>query len=258
MDWLASQERALFFALNGHPGGALPRALAVALLTGSRDGLCWWVVTVLLSLTGGRRGRRVAVTAATALALAALAAWGLRGLVERAVPALQYGDVYSLAAFVPPFSFPAARVAESFAAVPFFGRGRSVRAGVVWAVAVLVADAGIYAGAHLPSDALGGAAIGLLAARVAIWLLGSPFRRRPGPFLPLSRSVRRASGPRRPGAPQGIAAARPWARQPPRTGRPRSGGSRQSGGRSCGPRIRSTQARLRRPPARGPAPGADA
>lgn len=201
MDWLASQDRVLFFALNGHPGGALPRALAVALLTGSRGGLCWWVAAALLSLTGGRRGRRVAVTAATALALAALAASGLRGLVERAVPAVQYGDVYTLAAFVPPFSFPAARVAEAFAAVPFFGRGRGARATLVWAVAALVADAGIYAGAHLPSDALGGAAIGLLAARVAIWLLGNPFRRRPGPFLHLSRPAVGGSAPGRPGTP---------------------------------------------------------
>lgn len=188
MDWLAAKERGLFFTLNGHPAGTLPHACAALLLAISRGDVCWWALFALVFLVGGRRGRRVALTGALALLLAHAGAWGLRGLVQRAAPIEQYGT----AAFVQPgvaptFSFPWAAAAGAFAALPFLTRGGGVPAGAVWVLAVLLAAVGVYTGAAFPTDVLAGAAVGLASAGTAVWLLGDPFRRRPGPLLPLRR-----------------------------------------------------------------------
>jgi membrane-associated phospholipid phosphatase len=185
VDWLAARERTIFFALDGHPAGAVARALAVALLVVSRRGLVWWVLLACAFVFGGRRARRVAVTAAVALALAGLLSWGVEGLFQREVPALAYGSgVFSLARFQPRFSFPEARAALAFAALPFLGRGRGGAALILWVLGVLTALAGIWAGAYYPTDALAGAALGWVGARLAVWLLGSPFRRPPGHLVP--------------------------------------------------------------------------
>lgn len=190
MDWLALKERGVFLLLNAHPAGSLPRALFTILLTISRGGACWWAILGAMFLLGGRRGRRVAVTAALALGLADLAAWGLQGLVQGALPIVQYGGgVITLPRFQPLFSFPDARAALACAVVPFLTHRRGAARWVFGIGALLISDAGIYAGWHLPSDALGGMLVGLVAACAAVWVLGNPFIRQPGPLLPLSRGT---------------------------------------------------------------------
>jgi membrane-associated phospholipid phosphatase len=189
VDWLAAKERALFFAIDGHPPWPVARLLASLLLTVSAGDACWWVLFGLYFLVGRRRGRRVAVTGALALLLAHGAAWGLRGLVQRAAP----GEVYGAAVFVLP------RFAPAFA---FLARGGDAPATFLRVVAALLCAAGVYAGVHFPSDAAAGALLGALAARAAVWLLGDPFRRRTGTVLPFRRRgeavAARPQGPPRP------------------------------------------------------------
>jgi len=182
----------LFLLLNGHPAAALARALAGLLLRVGTGGACWLALFLFVFLIGGRRGRRIALTGALAVLLAhAVAAWGLEGLVQRADPRLVLPPgVFTLAPFQPPFSFPATRVAAAFAALPFLNRGGTTATALVWAVAVGLAWAEVYGGAAFPTDALAGLLIGLACARLATWLLGDPFRRRPGPLIPLSRRGR--------------------------------------------------------------------
>lgn len=175
---IAALEHGLFLALNGHPAGAPVRASVRFLLHISAHGACWLVLFAIIFLFGGRRGRRVALTGALAVILAQfLAADVLRGLVQRADPASQYSNVFLMQSFAVPFSFPASRAAASFAALPFLGRGSRFATSVFRIFAVLIAYAGVYSGAHFPSDALGGAVVGLFAAALTVWILGNPYRR---------------------------------------------------------------------------------
>lgn len=191
--WAADDSLLRLFA--GHPFGGLPRALADFALLLSGHGVCWLVLFLLLFLAGGRRGRRVALTGVLAVLLAhAVAAWGLEGLFQRPDPATALSPLATLPAFQQRFSFPAVRLAESFAALPFLTRGGPAATGLLWALTGGVAWAELYAGAAYPTDLLTGAVVGLACAGLAVWLLGNPFRRRGGQVIPLPRRGRRLAG----------------------------------------------------------------
>lgn len=195
MHWVWAADSLLFRAIYGHPAGALPRALAAALLWIAAGGACWLAVFLLLFLGGGRRGRRIALTGALAVLLAhAAAVWGLQGLLQRAGPADTYSNVALLAGAGGPFSFPAGRVAQAFAAVPFLARGSGAGPTLTWTLLAALAYSSVYVGASFPTDVAGGAAVGLVCAGCALWLLGNPFRRRAGQLLPLRRRQRLRGG----------------------------------------------------------------
>ena len=191
MHWLWAADGMVFHAIYGTPRGALPRGLASLLLRIGTGGALWLILFALLFLGGGRRGRRVALTGALAVLLAhAAAVWGLQGLFQRAGPSATYPGVTLLARWSGPFSFPAGRVAQAFAAAPLLTRGSGAGPVVVWSLVIGVAYASIYIGASFPTDAAAGAAVGLACAGGAVWLLGDPFRRRAGLLLPLPRRQR--------------------------------------------------------------------
>ncbi len=171
-------------ALAGHP--AWLRPAAVSLLHLSRAGALWLVLFALFFLIGGRRGRRIAITGAVAVLLAhALAVWGLQGLFQRAGPAQTLPGLHILSVPQPPFSFPAERTAQAFAAAPFLTRGTGAGPAVVWTLVGAVAWADAFSGLYFPTDVLAGAAVGVGSAMVAMWLLGDPFHRPRGHLLPL-------------------------------------------------------------------------
>src|SRR5579875_3180450 len=160
----------------GHLAGAAVRLL----LDLGRHGLIWIVLLALTFLLGGRRGRRLAVTGAAALGLAAvLAELVLLGLVERAGPSAVLGSAVHVTVPNPaPFSFPCAVAALAFATAPLLARLGSAWAAATWLLACAIAIAAVAAGQCFPSDALAGLLTGILCARVAVWALGEPLRRR--------------------------------------------------------------------------------
>ncbi len=202
MAWLWQADRSLFFLINGRPGGAPARDIAMAALWLTSGAACWLTVFGLGFVLGGRRGRRLAVTGLVALLLAhAGAVWGLQGLAQRATPAHTYAGVRLLAGVaMPRFSLPAARVAEACASWPLLRRAGGLMRLLAGGLAAAVAWAAVYSGAHFPSDVAAGAVIGLLSAAASVWLLGDPFARRRGAFVPLparARRGRRLPGPGR-------------------------------------------------------------
>jgi undecaprenyl-diphosphatase len=158
-----------------------------------RHGLLWLVLFGLIFALGGRRGRRLAVTGAVALGVAAvLAELVLSGLFERAGPAAVLGSALRVTVPNPaPFSFPSAPAALGFAAAPLLARLGPAWAALCWPCAAAVAAAAVAAGQCFPSDALGGLLVGLVAARLTVWALGEPLRRRGRPF----RSAQRRPAP---------------------------------------------------------------
>jgi undecaprenyl-diphosphatase len=199
--WVWVLDTIVFHAAYDHPPGALMRSVTRLLLRVATGGVCWLALFALLFVGGGRRGRRIALTGALAVLLAhAAGVWGLQGLFQRPGPAETYSGVTLLAHSADPFSFPSGRVAQAFAAAPFLTRGSGAGPAVLWMVVAAIAYACVYAGASFPSDVAGGAALGLLCAAGAVWLLGNPFVRRRGHLVPLPRRVRGAAGhlPRQP------------------------------------------------------------
>ena len=189
MHWLWAADRLLFLALDGHPAGAPFRAVAEFLLRISTGGALWLGLFALGFIAGGPRGRRVAVTGALAVLIAhVVAVWGLQGLFQRADPSHQLAGAHVLTAFQPVFSFPATRVAQAFAALPYLSRSGGAGTVLFWGLAVAVAVSCVYAGIAFPTDVLGGMAVGWATAAGARWILGDPFIRRRGAIVPLARS----------------------------------------------------------------------
>ncbi len=191
MHWLWAWDQALFLRLNGRPSGGLARGAAVLFMHLSSGGLLWLALFALGFLGGGRRGRRIALTGALAVLLAhAAAVWALAGLVQRSDPAQVVPGTLVLGPFQPRFSFPASRVAEAFAALPYLSRGGRAPTTLFWCLGLAVAFSCVYVGAAFPTDVLGGALVGWGCAALARWLLGNPFRPRRGQVVPLSRAAR--------------------------------------------------------------------
>jgi hypothetical protein len=177
---LAHVDQALLLRLVHLASGRLAGDLVRLLLAIGRHGAVWIVLLALVFTLGGRRGRRLAVTTAASLGLAAvLAELVLMGLVERAGPSSVLGSAVHVTVPNPaPFSFPCAVAALAFAAAPLLARLGSAWAGATWPLACAIALAAVAAGQCFPSDALAGLLTGLACARIAVWALGEPLRRR--------------------------------------------------------------------------------
>jgi membrane-associated phospholipid phosphatase len=166
---VSAAEIAVFHAVNGLPGAA------------------YWPVWVVMQLGQVLAVPATAVVALVArrvrlaldLALSGAAAYVLAKVVKvvvyRGRPGQLLDDVILRHAPASGHGFVAGHAATAFAlaaaAFPYLGkRGRWVAVGA----AAIVAAARVYVGAHLPLDALGGAALGWMSASVVHVLLGSP------------------------------------------------------------------------------------
>jgi membrane-associated phospholipid phosphatase len=69
------------------------------------------------------------------------------------------------------FSFPSAHAANSFAMATVIAWRFPRIAALGFAVAFVVAYSRVYVGVHYPLDAIGGAVVGLVAGRLAVWIV---------------------------------------------------------------------------------------
>jgi membrane-associated phospholipid phosphatase len=177
---LSRIDQAILLRLVHMASGGLAADLVRLLLAVARHGAVWIVLAALVFILGGRRGRRLAITTGAALGMAAvLAELILMGLVERAGPSTVLGSAVHVTVPNPaPFSFPCAVAALSFAAAPLLARLGSAWAVSCWLLATGIALAAVAAGQCFPSDAIGGLLTGVLCARITVWALGEPMRRR--------------------------------------------------------------------------------
>jgi len=103
--------------------------------------------------------------AALGIGLAVLLANALaKPFVERHRPYVEFPDVVLLAGVQRSTSFPSTHSASAFAGAYALSRAFPQFSAVLWLLAGLVAASRVYVGVHFPLDAIGGAAIGVLAA----------------------------------------------------------------------------------------------
>lgn len=182
MGGIIAFDKAAFLAINhGLARFHLDKPMVLLGQLGT-GGAVWFGLLLLVFVFGGRGGRRLAVTGAVAIVAAALITDEvLKGLVQRPRPfdATQLGDLVRIVGSRPGgFSFPSGHAATSFAAAALLSRLGGGWAWTVWLLASLIGLSRIYVGAHFPLDVVGGAAVGLFSAWLAVRLLGDPLARR--------------------------------------------------------------------------------
>ena len=130
------------------------------------NGRLWMGVAAALAVSGGRFRRRAALRGLFALALASATANGPAKLVFRRRRPAAGRVVSRLPGFPRPetSSFPSGHAASGFAFAVGAGQEAPVLAGPLLALAALVGYTRVHSGAHYPSDAAVGAALGVGAA----------------------------------------------------------------------------------------------
>jgi undecaprenyl-diphosphatase len=176
---LLDLDTALFLLVNGAAGnGALDR---VMVFVTTQD---HWVpvlvgLWVALVVWGGKRGRMAAAMLVVAVALSdQLSSAVLKPIVARVRPAnaLPDGAVDLLVGRSRAFSFPSSHAANTAAAAAVLAWRWPRWAPLACAVAALVAISRVYVGLHYPGDVLGGAVLGVMCGRGAIWVVAASVR----------------------------------------------------------------------------------
>jgi len=156
---VSSWERAVFRAINDLPDFLYPPVWVLM-----QFGSFWAIVAVGVVALAFRRFR-LAIGLAIAGVSVYLLAELLKAIVDRPRPAALLTDVHIRGAVPTGNGFPSghASVACALAVIAWLWFGPRVR-WIFIAAAAVVCFARVYVGAHLPLDALGGAALGVASA----------------------------------------------------------------------------------------------
>lgn len=176
---LLQLDLAVFHLVNGGPGHPVLDRVMVAVTTQDT-----WVpvlagLWLALVVWGGRKGRMAAAMLVAAVALSdQIACSVLKPIVGRLRPAnaLPEGAVRMLVGKSSAFSFPSAHAANSWAAATVVSWRWPRFALLAFALAALVAYSRVYVGLHFPGDVVGGAVLGLMCGRGAIWMVAASVR----------------------------------------------------------------------------------
>ena len=127
-----------------------------------RLGLLW--IVLALVLCGVYRRLGVLWLTLIAVALADWSATGLKALIDRDRPPVDYARPKALVPVPRDASFPSGHAATSFAAATMLTFAFPRLAPGLFVLAAAVAFSRVYVGVHYPLDVVGGAALGVLVA----------------------------------------------------------------------------------------------
>jgi undecaprenyl-diphosphatase len=139
-----------------------------------RLGLLW--IVLALVLCGVYRRWGALWLTLIAVALADWSATGLKALIDRDRPPVDYARPKALVPVPRDPSFPSGHAATSFAAATVLTFAFPRLAPALFVLAGAVAFSRVYVGVHYPLDVVGGAALGVLVATVLRLLVRARLR----------------------------------------------------------------------------------
>ncbi len=136
----------------------------------------WYVAYIILFLILIFKGGRIGRIASVALIILIIttdqfSSFFLKNLIGRVRPCNIFIDLNVLVTCTESYSFPSSHAVNNFAAAMFFSRLYPKLKWSFFAVAVLQAFSRPYVGVHYPSDAIGGALIGLFFGYIYSFLV---------------------------------------------------------------------------------------
>lgn len=136
----------------------------------------WYVAYIILFLILVIKGGRIGRIASIALIFLIIttdqfSSFFLKNLIARVRPCNVFTDLNVLVTCTESFSFPSSHAVNNFAAAMFFAKLFPKLKWPFFIVAILEAFSRPYVGVHYPSDAVGGALIGLLFGYIFAFLV---------------------------------------------------------------------------------------
>jgi undecaprenyl-diphosphatase len=180
ISWYIGLDRQLFFLINGTLTHPVLDAVMRAITTQENWYPLLGGLAVALLIWGGRRGRMAVAMLVIAVAVTDQVACSLlKPLIGRARPpnALPAESVRLLVGATTACSFPSAHAANSFAMATVVSWRFPAFSIVAFLIAAAVGYSRVYVGVHYPLDSIGGALLGLLTGRLAIWIVVALRRR---------------------------------------------------------------------------------
>lgn len=138
------------------------------------DGPVWAVLSLILLVLGGPKGRHAVILVAASTVLCVAIFKALKGATSRKRPFETYPDLLMEYSLPPPdaFSFPSGHSMNAFAIAVIMGYYFPFMMLPLLALALLIAASRVFLALHYPTDCLAGALVGVLVARGLIFFAG--------------------------------------------------------------------------------------
>jgi len=175
IDFLYGIDRSVFFFIhlvlrNDILDAVMPFLTNLNQMTGGR--VFFIAVGVLLLAVGGRTGRIVVLALVLTITVSdQLSSTLIKSVVQRERPCHVLPDVRPLVDCGSGKSFPSSHAVNMFAAAAVFAYGYRRWTWVFYTLAGVIAFSRVYVGVHYPSDAAGGAVIGVLIGLGMVYII---------------------------------------------------------------------------------------
>lgn len=137
-------------------------------------GLLW--IFIALGLIISKKYRKIGIMTIAALILTSILGEGIiKHLVQRIRPCANIQTINMLITKPLSYSFPSGHTASSFAAAGILAKYFKDSSFEFFILAFLVAFSRLYLYVHYPSDILGGIILGLICAKVVLWIFEKNF-----------------------------------------------------------------------------------
>ncbi|WP_333860041.1 phosphatase PAP2 family protein [Clostridium sp.] len=161
-------ENILSYIANNMHNHALDKIMIVFTSLGNK-GLIWIVISMFLITI--KKYRKIGIMVLVALIIGSISGEGLlKHLFKRTRPFYFVPDMKLLIAKPVSYSFPSGHTTASFAAVSILCRYFKNYTPVFLVVAILIAFSRIYLYVHYPTDVLAGIVLGLISAKITVYL----------------------------------------------------------------------------------------
>jgi hypothetical protein len=166
MEFIFSLDKEMIFWTQEHIVSDFLTPIMIAASTLGDFGAVWLFAAVTMICT--RTYRRTGIAVLIALAVSTLVGnAGLKNLIMRERPFIDFPDVPLLTALEHSYSFPSGHTFSSFAAATAIAIGNRRWAIAAMGTAALIGFSRVYLFMHYPSDVLGGALLGIAFGALA-------------------------------------------------------------------------------------------